>query len=59
MSYGYGGYGRYHHRHRGYGCYGPPSFFGGVTQDITQTQNIFNVGGTVNATQNAGQLATG
>ena len=48
-----------HHRHRGYGYYGPPSFFDGVTQNITQTQNIFNVGGTVNATQNAGQLATG
>lgn len=59
MSYGYRGYGRHHDRHCGYGYYGPPSFFGGVTQDITQTQNIFNVGGTVNATQNAGQLATG
>ena len=53
MYYGrYYGQGHRHHHHRFY-----PLYDGGVNQNISQTLNIFNVGGTVNATQNAGQLA--
>ena len=40
--------------------YGHPSYSGGVTQNITQIQNIFNFGnGNVNASQNAGQALVG